>query len=87
MIVTGGSAGGLAAFLWADYIKGKAKTQQVYAAPDSGIFLDSSTFDTGFNSYSNQFMNLFKISNVEIDPPVAGCVKAYPTSTYKCMMA
>jgi hypothetical protein len=62
--VTGGSAGGLAAFLWADYIKQRASTKNVFAVPDSGIFLDSKTFNTHENAYSNQFENLFKLSNV-----------------------
>jgi acetyl esterase/lipase len=44
IIVTGGSAGGLAAFLWADYIKSKASTPNVFSVPDSGIFLDFPTF-------------------------------------------
>lgn len=76
--MTGGSAGGLAAFHWADYIKSKASTPNVYAAPDSGIFLDSKTFDTHKNAYSIQFENLLKLSNAEVPPPIPDCVKAYP---------
>lgn len=45
--------------------------------PDSGIFLDEKTFETQVKQYSNEFFNLFKLSNVEIDPPVSECVKMY----------
>lgn len=44
ILVTGISAGGLAAFIWADYIRDKSTHKNVYAAPDSGIFLDSPHF-------------------------------------------
>lgn len=46
VIVTGGSAGGLAALIWTDYIKERATTKKVYCVPDSGIFLASLTYDT-----------------------------------------
>jgi hypothetical protein len=85
--VTGGSAGGLAAFLWADYVRDRAAAKNVICAPDSGIFLDSPTFNTRTHAYSAQFENLFKLSNVEIGPPVTDCVKNYPTQPFKCMMA
>lgn len=39
--VTGQSAGGLATFLWTNYIVARAsKTTKVWSVPDSGIFLD-----------------------------------------------
>lgn len=47
-MVTGGSAGGLAAFTWADYIRNRSHHKNVYSIPDSGIFLNS------INYYSKQ---------------------------------
>jgi hypothetical protein len=44
VLVTGISAGGLAAFTWVDYIWNKTRSHNVYAVPDSGIFLDSKNF-------------------------------------------
>ncbi len=64
IIIVGESAGGLATFLWTNYIKERAKTQNVFSVPDSGIFLDSPVFNTQVHSYRNEFINLFKISNV-----------------------
>lgn len=40
-MVSGESAGGLAALQWVDYVRQKAnKEADVYGVPDSGIFLD-----------------------------------------------
>jgi hypothetical protein len=62
-MVTGGSAGGLAAFTWADYIRERSHHKNVYSVPDSGIFLDSTNYNSKLNEYSIAFMNLFKLSN------------------------
>ena len=41
IVVTGQSAGGLATFLWSNYIASRApKDAKIWALPDSGIFLD-----------------------------------------------
>lgn len=39
IIISGKSAGGIATYLYADYFYEKAITAQVYAVPDSGLFL------------------------------------------------
>lgn len=44
--MTGGSAGGLAAFMWVDYIRNRSNTKNVYAIPDGGIFIDSPHIET-----------------------------------------
>lgn len=63
ILVTGISAGGLASFTWADYIREKSASKNVYCAPDSGIFLDSANFVSKQHEYRNMFANLFKLSN------------------------
>lgn len=45
-MVTGLSAGGLAAFIWVDYIRNRSIHKNVYAVPDSGIFLNSANYYT-----------------------------------------
>lgn len=87
IIVTGASAGGLATFTWVNYVREKAKAKNVYAVPDSGIFLDSARFQSQTHSYRDSFMNLFKLSNAEVNPPVPECVKANPSAPYRCMLA
>lgn len=52
IVVTGQSAGGLATFLWTNYIAKKApKTAKVWSLPDSGIFLDEESFLSHKNEY------------------------------------
>ena len=50
IIVSGGSAGGLAAFLWTNYIAENAKGR-VVSLPDSGIFLDAVNTRSSLPSY------------------------------------
>ena len=49
IVVSGGSAGGLATFLWTNYIKDNS-VAEVYSIPDSGIFLNQPD-TTGAHSY------------------------------------
>jgi len=40
-MISGGSAGGLAVYTWANYIKSQLNANSfVFGVPDSGIFLD-----------------------------------------------
>lgn len=88
IIVTGQSAGGLAAYLWTNYIVDRASTKtKIKSLPDSGIFLDSTNFVTKKNDYKEIFLNFMRLSNEQIDPPNADCVKYNPTAKWKCMFA
>jgi len=60
--VTGGSAGGLAAFHWGEHVK-RLSRGLVWTVPDSGIFLDSANVKTGQYAYREKFINLMKLSN------------------------
>lgn len=65
IVVTGQSAGGLATFLWTNYIASRApKTAKVWSLPDSGIFLDSTHYTAKQNTYRMLFENFMKVSNV-----------------------
>jgi hypothetical protein len=55
IVVVGQSAGGLATFLWSNYIANHAKQAKVWASPDCGIFLDSMSLQTGQHSYRISF--------------------------------
>jgi hypothetical protein len=52
---------------------------------DSGVFLDQINAKTNEHSYKNNFKNLMKFSNAEIDPPVPECVEAFNNSIENCM--
>lgn len=64
IIVGGDSAGGLATYLWTNYIADMAKNAKVWSLPDSGIFLDSINIRTKQPSYKIGFMNVMKLSNI-----------------------
>lgn len=87
ILVSGCSAGGLATYTWADYIRNRSSHKNVVAAPDSGIFLDSANFHSKVHEYRNWFENLFHFSNSESSPPVPDCVKAFPKEPFRCMFA
>jgi len=77
ILVTGQSAGGLAAISWTNYIVGRApKKAKVWSFIDSGIFLDLPNIVTHKNDYKQSILNFMELSNKEIDPPTAECVKA-----------
>lgn len=86
-MVSGGSAGGLATFLWTNYISDRASAQKVWSVPDSGIFLDAKNVVTNDYSYRLGFYNLFKLSNTETNPPVPECAEKYPNERHLCMFA
>ena len=64
VVVGGGSAGGLAVFLWTNYIKERVKTGKVWALPDSGVFLNSMNVITGRYDMKAIFRNMVAVSNV-----------------------
>lgn len=39
--MSGRSAGGLATYVWVDYIRNRTSHKNVVGVPDSGIFLDT----------------------------------------------
>lgn len=62
-MVSGASAGAIAALTWVDYIKNRSIHKNVYGVPDSGILLDAPEFRTRKNLFIGTLANLFKISN------------------------
>lgn len=86
ILVSGCSAGGLAAYTWTNYLFSKSKGR-VFAAPDSGMFLDEMNVVNKTYYYRTEIMNFMKLSNEEVDPPIAECALDYPTEKWRCMFA
>lgn len=63
MVITGESAGGLAAAMWTNYLVERVKNGKVYSFVDAGVFYDSPNLNTKTNLYKESFGNLMKISN------------------------
>ena len=80
MVITGGSAGGAAAYIWSNFIYDKVENPEgVTIVPDSGIFIGDFP-----NMYDNKTMfdytqELIKLTNEETMMPVHECVRKYPT--------
>lgn len=70
IVVTGGSAGGVAALTWTNYVWDRASVKNVYTIPDAGIFMDFVNYRTGKSEFKNLYMNLFKLSNAEAAYPI-----------------
>ena len=65
IMLTGGSAGGIAAFMWGNYLQEQVKNpNSVYVVPDSGIFVDYPTFMGGIYLVSTQIQNVMKFAHL-----------------------
>lgn len=66
VVITGGSAGGLATFVWTEYITEFVKKLivfDIWSLPDSGIFLDQINYQSKKHDYKEIFLNFMKLSN------------------------
>ncbi|KAM3143650.1 hypothetical protein pb186bvf_004146 [Paramecium bursaria] len=88
LLVSGCSAGGLAAFSWIQYIRDNLPQQiKIIAAPDSGIFLDLKPIDSSVRASERRQKQYFKVANVEVDPPNSQCVLYNQDEKWRCHFA
>ena len=89
LLVSGCSAGGLAAYLHADYVNERVRAlapglMRVKAAPVSGFFLDHTNVK-GVDVYPAQMKYVFEMTNATVN---SDCVAAVPAGEeWKCNMA
>lgn len=76
VVLSGDSAGGLATFLWADYLKEKV-AGRFLAIPDSGYFNDEKHAD-GTYRYRAYMVSLAKLVNADVPLPNPQCAAYYP---------
>lgn len=63
VMLTGGSAGGIAATAWGNYVQSIIKNpSSLYIIPDSGIFLNSTTYGTNVPLIQQQISTLMKLA-------------------------
>jgi len=87
LVETGCSAGGLATFLHADYIRDTIPhSGAFYSLPISGYFLDYPSVANGTFVYSQQIQSIYSISNASTN---AACQESYSASgeSWRCNMA
>mmetsp|Transcript_2016 Transcript_2016/g.2961 ORF Transcript_2016/g.2961 Transcript_2016/m.2961 type:complete len:87 (+) Transcript_2016:126-386(+) len=76
VVLTGGSAGGVAAFMWADYVKDIIpSTAKYHTIPDSGFGVSVNNIHTKTPLTELQIQALYKISNKDAPMPNEACVK------------
>lgn len=86
VIVTGSSAGGVATYIWANYVRTLvANASNVLSIPDSGIFLPYKTYDTQYNLLETTVVNLFKLANIDEKTPLQLCNLRYKDEEWKCL--
>lgn len=74
-MITGESAGGIATFEWSNYLYDKSTTKNVFAVPDSGLFINKYPNPVTSQPFIYQtFSTLFKLVNNETTMPFAECV-------------
>ncbi|CAD8060863.1 unnamed protein product [Paramecium primaurelia] len=87
VIVSGCSAGGIAAYFWVDYIRSKLPASVVvYGIPDSGIFIDMAAID-GTNNPRQSLDLLIDLVNSEVSHPNSECVSNNQQQKWKCYYA
>lgn len=65
VMFTGSSAGGLASTMWGNYLQTIVKnSSNVYIVPDSGLFINSSTFRTNIPLIEKQISTLMQLAHV-----------------------
>ena len=71
IVITGESAGGLATFLWSNYVYDRSTKKNVYSIPDSGLFLlEYPNPATNKSVLVDQLKSLFSIVNNETGMPM-----------------
>lgn len=78
ILLSGGSAGGIAVYLWDEYLRSMVrKPFVVKSVPDSGIFLLVDTYKSNLPLLEITIVNLFKLSNQDEKTPILLCDKQY----------
>lgn len=73
IVVTGISAGGQATYYWSNYVYDRSNNKQVFAFPDSGLFLISYVNPFSGHPLKDYLVNLFKLMDTDVDLPMPEC--------------
>lgn len=86
VVVSGTSAGGIATYLWTNYVRLQvANPNNVLSIPDSGVFLNYTTYDTKSDVLNKIVFNNFKLANIDEKTPLNLCNLKYKGEEYKCL--
>lgn len=65
-MIGGDSAGGVAATMWANYIKSRVRRGKIWLYVDSGVFVNSVNFYNHQEVFKNSFKNMLSVSNPQL---------------------
>ena len=85
VVLTGSSAGGIASFLWNNYVRSLlVNPDALVAVPDSGVFTNVVSPVKGISVFDLILKNLFKLSNTDEKTPSPRCNSQFEGEEYKC---
>ena len=90
VIFSGTSAGGLAVYLHASYVKGLlGKGARLFGVPDAGFFMDSGTYtNASDHALARELAGAYGLWNVSLGGAGAACVAAAaPGAQSRCLLA
>lgn len=86
MVFTGASAGGSAAYTWSNYVRKLMDNPgNMYTIADSCLFANVSLPGSQTYVYSENVMNMWKVSNIDEKHPMEACNKKYPGEEWRCL--
>jgi hypothetical protein len=66
IIITGSSTGGIASYLWTNYVRDLVNNSSVVLnIPDSSVFLITRTYQTYIDYLQTVIVNVFKLTNID----------------------
>ena len=74
VVLSGASAGGLAVYLWGNYLGPKLQKAKYWLIADSGISIDALNFTSKTYAFRDAFATLFQLSNQQTRPPTPECL-------------
>ena len=78
-MVSGGSAGAIASYLWSNYAASKVlNPNNVMIIPDSGVLLKTKTYETDIELLLTQVKNNYQLANLDEKTPLKLCNQKYP---------
>lgn len=89
VVFSGTSAGGLATYLHASYVKSRLRRgARLFAAPDAGFFLSSGTFQNASDfAFARAMAGAYDLWNASLGGAGARCVAANAAAPSRCLFA
>ena len=85
VVFTGASAGGIATFLWTNYVRDMlSNPEALYTIPDSGVFMNIKSPVNGKYVFDVPAQYLYKVANSDEPTPVGACNRKFVGEEHKC---